>query len=110
MEDMHAIALHPVTNSLLNQIVRCFVGMWVYLPKCAADLLLQCKNPSKEPPQKREVVVAFIHILHYKAILQQASLIPHLTDLLDAFVDVCVRNVERSGGSIAKFINGSCMA
>lgn len=33
--------------------------MWVYLPKCAADLLLQCKNPSKEPPQKREVVVAF---------------------------------------------------
>eukprot|EP00667_Euglena_gracilis_P026400 EG_transcript_31756 len=81
VEDMHAIALHPVTNSLLNQIVRCFVGMWAYLPKCAADLLLQCKNPSKEPPQKREVVVAFIHILHYKAILQQASLIPHLTDL-----------------------------
>lgn len=55
-------------------------------------------------------LAAAIHILNYKAILQQPELSRHLTDILDVFVDVCVRNVERTGGSIAKFINGSCMA
>eukprot|EP00667_Euglena_gracilis_P001566 EG_transcript_1564 len=110
VENMDTIALHPITNTLLKHIVSCFVGMWAYLPKCAANLLLKGKTPNKERPHPQLVVASFIHILNYKAILQQPELSRHLTDILDVFVDVCVRNVERTGGSIAKFINGSCMA
>eukprot|EP00667_Euglena_gracilis_P027772 EG_transcript_34706 len=56
----------PVTvANVLPQIAGAFLSMWRYLPRSAADLLLQGKDPREHPPRSQDVVVAFVDIIQF---------------------------------------------
>eukprot|EP00668_Euglena_longa_P002763 GGOE01003226.1.p1 GENE.GGOE01003226.1~~GGOE01003226.1.p1 ORF type:complete len:933 (-),score=213.85 GGOE01003226.1:60-2642(-) len=109
MADMHLVSL-PLIRELLTQLVMCFTGMWAYFPRDAAALLLQGRVPMEEIPRSLQLVVAFIHVSQYREMLQNESLRPRLPELLTAFADVCSTSIDASGGRVAKFVNGCCMA
>nr|BAD20730.1 putative alpha subunit of photoactivated adenylyl cyclase [Colacium sideropus] len=112
MKDSHIdnITKHPAIKTILYQIARSFSSMWSYLPKNAANMLLLGKNPNKQAPEPMSVVVTFIYLVEFSSILAHPGLTEQCADVLAAFVDACVRNVEGTGGQIAKFITGICMA
>eukprot|EP00667_Euglena_gracilis_P003050 EG_transcript_3059 len=107
---LEEVMLHPTVIAVLTQIATYFPTMWAYLPRSPAVLLLQGKNPSRQPPVPLTATMMFLHIVDFAIILQQPLLMQFLPQLLGAFVEVCVHNVTSQGGQIAKFINGSCMA
>nr|Q8S9F2.1 RecName: Full=Photoactivated adenylate cyclase subunit alpha; AltName: Full=Photoactivated adenylyl cyclase subunit alpha [Euglena gracilis]BAB85619.1 alpha subunit of photoactivated adenylyl cyclase [Euglena gracilis]CAJ57393.1 photoactivated adenylate cyclase-like protein, alpha subunit [Euglena gracilis] len=112
MKDSHIdnITKHPAIKTILFQIARSFSSMWSYLPKNAANMLLLGKNPNKQAPEPMSVVVTFIYLVEFSSILAHPGLTEQCADILAAFVDACVRNVEGTGGQVAKFITGICMA
>nr|BAD20736.1 putative alpha subunit of photoactivated adenylyl cyclase [Eutreptia viridis] len=112
MKDSHIdnITKHPAIKTILYQIARSFSSMWAYLPKQAGNLLLLGKEPNKQPPEPMSAVVSFIYLVEFSTILANPNLTEQVADILIAFVDSCVKNVEGSGGSVAKFITGICMA
>ena len=112
MKDSHIenITSHPAIKTILYQIARSFSSMWSYLPKNAANLLLLGKNPNKQTPEPTSVVVTFIYLVEFSSILAHPGLTEQVADVLSHFVDICVRNIEGSGGAIAKFITGITMA
>eukprot|EP00668_Euglena_longa_P024981 GGOE01031194.1.p1 GENE.GGOE01031194.1~~GGOE01031194.1.p1 ORF type:complete len:818 (+),score=184.24 GGOE01031194.1:36-2456(+) len=100
----------PVTlSNVLPQIAGAFLSMWRYLPRSAADVLLQGKDPRTQPPQSQDVVVCFIRIVEFPSILTQPLLAEHLADILEVFVDVCAKHTTETGGQFAKFVNGVVM-
>lgn len=112
MKDSHidSITSHPAMKTILYQIARSFSSMWSYLPKSAGHMLLLGKDPNKQPPEPMSVVVTFIYLVEFSSILSHPGLTEQCAEVLSTFVDVCVRNIEGSGGNIAKFITGICMA
>eukprot|EP00667_Euglena_gracilis_P012731 EG_transcript_13097 len=106
--DPHQAPAMVVT--VLHLISSGFLTMWAYLPKNAATLLLEAKDPSKEPPLALPAVVMFLHIAEFGAMLRHAALLPFLPELHTAFMDLCMRRIEGSKGQVAKFMNGTCMA
>eukprot|EP00667_Euglena_gracilis_P026734 EG_transcript_32466 len=101
--------LPAMVPTILLQVAGAFLTMWQHLPYSAGQLMLQGKDPRSQPPVLQEVVVVFIRLVGVKAI-QEASLLPFIVDIMDAFVDACVSNVVETGGEVAKFLNGMCMA
>eukprot|EP00667_Euglena_gracilis_P035783 EG_transcript_67614 len=95
--------------TLLGQVAQAFLSMWQYLPRSPADIVLQGKDPRKEPPESREIVIAFVQIVEFHAILSHPALGEFIADLVGLFMDVCAQNIEGSGGQVAKFLNGTCM-
>nr|P84741.1 RecName: Full=Photoactivated adenylate cyclase subunit beta-like protein FB [Euglena gracilis]CAJ57398.1 photoactivated adenylate cyclase-like protein, beta subunit [Euglena gracilis] len=112
MKDSHmdSITTHPAMKTILYQIARSFSSMWSYLPKSAGNMLLLGKDPAAQPPEPMSVVVTFIYLVEFGSILSNPNLTDQAAEVLSTFVDVCVKNVEGSGGNIAKFITGICMA
>jgi class 3 adenylate cyclase len=112
MKDSHidAITTHPAMKTILYQIARSFSSMWSYLPKSAGNTLLLGKDPASQPPEPMSVVVTFIYLVEFGSILSNPNLTEQAAEILSTFVDTCVKNVEGSGGNIAKFITGICMA
>nr|Q8S9F1.1 RecName: Full=Photoactivated adenylate cyclase subunit beta; AltName: Full=Photoactivated adenylyl cyclase subunit beta [Euglena gracilis]BAB85620.1 beta subunit of photoactivated adenylyl cyclase [Euglena gracilis] len=112
MKDSHmdSITTHPAMKTILYQIARSFSSMWSYLPKSAGNMLLLGKDPAAQPPEPMSVVVTFIYLVEFGSILSNPNLTEQAAEVLSTFVDVCVKNVEGSGGNIAKFITGICMA
>nr|BAD20731.1 putative beta subunit of photoactivated adenylyl cyclase [Colacium sideropus] len=112
MKDSHidSITTHPAMKTILYQIARSFSSMWSYLPKSAGNMLLLGKDPASQPPEPMSVVVTFIYLVEFGSILSNPNLTEQAAEVLSTFVDVCVKNVEGSGGNIAKFITGICMA
>eukprot|EP00667_Euglena_gracilis_P008153 EG_transcript_8251 len=110
VSDMHSIALHPTIATVLSRFGASFISMWPYLPGNAATLLVQGKNPIREAPEQVQVVTAFVHIAGFPGMVRQPALSDFLVDVLELFVDSCTRYITESGGHIAKFINGTCMA
>nr|BAD20737.1 putative beta subunit of photoactivated adenylyl cyclase [Eutreptia viridis] len=112
MKDSHidSITSHPAMKTILYQIARSFSSMWSYLPKSAGNTLLLGKDPAAQPPEPMSVVVTFIYLVEFSSILSHPGLTEQCAEVLSTFVDVCVKNVEGSGGNIAKFITGICMA
>eukprot|EP00667_Euglena_gracilis_P002935 EG_transcript_2945 len=102
--------LPVMVPTILRQIAGAFLSMWRYLPRSVADLVLQGKDPRTDPPQSQDLVVGFIRLVEFSSLLAQPSLTEHLADLLEVFVDICVEQVQRSGGQFAKFVSGMCMA
>nr|BAD20733.1 putative alpha subunit of photoactivated adenylyl cyclase [Euglena stellata] len=112
MKDSHIdnITKHPAIKTILFQIARSFSSMWSYLPKNAANMLLLGKEPNKQAPEPMSVVITFIYLVEFSSILAHPGLTEQCADILEAFVDACVRNIEGTGGQVAKFITGICMA
>eukprot|EP00670_Eutreptiella_braarudii_P001141 CAMPEP_0174289338 /NCGR_PEP_ID=MMETSP0809-20121228/24632_1 /TAXON_ID=73025 ORGANISM="Eutreptiella gymnastica-like, Strain CCMP1594" /NCGR_SAMPLE_ID=MMETSP0809 /ASSEMBLY_ACC=CAM_ASM_000658 /LENGTH=868 /DNA_ID=CAMNT_0015387227 /DNA_START=33 /DNA_END=2639 /DNA_ORIENTATION=+ len=112
MKDSHidSITSHPAMKTILYQIARSFSSMWSYLPKSAGNTLLLGKDPAQQPPEPMSVVITFIYLVEFSAILSHPGLTEQCAEVLSTFVDVCVRNIEGSGGNVAKFITGICMA
>nr|BAD20732.1 putative beta subunit of photoactivated adenylyl cyclase [Euglena stellata] len=112
MKDSHidSITTHPAMKTILYQIARSFSSMWSYLPKSAGNMLLLGKDPAAQPPEPMSVIVTFIYLVEFGSILSNPDLTEQAAEVLGTFVDVCVKNVEGSGGNIAKFITGICMA
>eukprot|EP00667_Euglena_gracilis_P001491 EG_transcript_1491 len=102
----HLPAMIP---TLLRQLAAASLNMWRFLPLSAGVLLLQGKDPRSHPPQFQHVVVAFVQLVEFDALLAEPALSQHLADLLEAFVDVCGHHAHRTGGQFAKFVNGSSM-
>lgn len=107
--DIGTIIMHPAISTALTQIACIYTAMWSYLPKPCGKLLLQGKDPNKEPPQVMTAAVAFIKIVEFDAMLQQPTLRQHLASIVEAFVDCCVKHTQATGGLIAKFFHGGCM-
>eukprot|EP00668_Euglena_longa_P006766 GGOE01008085.1.p1 GENE.GGOE01008085.1~~GGOE01008085.1.p1 ORF type:complete len:827 (-),score=217.49 GGOE01008085.1:1135-3615(-) len=105
----NAAALQVMIPTLLGQVAQAFLSMWQYLPRSSADIVLQGKDPRKEPPESRDVVIAFVQIVEFHAILSHPALSGYVADLVGLFMDVCAQNMEGSGGQVAKFLNGTCM-
>eukprot|EP00667_Euglena_gracilis_P003250 EG_transcript_3256 len=100
----------PVTvDNVLRQTAGAFLSMWRYLPRSAADLLLQGKDPRQHPPRSQEVVVSFVRIVEFDSIQAQPKLVRHLADILEVFVGTCIRHTTETGGEFAKFVNGVVM-
>eukprot|EP00667_Euglena_gracilis_P001220 EG_transcript_1219 len=100
----------PVTvANVLPQMAGAFLSMWRYLPRSAADLLLQGKDPRTHPPRSQEVAVCFVQVVEFNSILAQPLLAEHLADLLDVFVGTCIKHTTETGGEFAKFVNGVVM-
>nr|BAD20735.1 putative beta subunit of photoactivated adenylyl cyclase [Euglena quartana] len=112
MKDSHidSITTHPAMKTILYQIARSFSSMWSYLPKSTGNMLLLGKDPAAQPPVPMSVVVTFLYLVEFGTILSKPNLTEQAAEVLSTFVDVCVKNVEGSGGNIAKFITGVCMA
>nr|BAD20734.1 putative alpha subunit of photoactivated adenylyl cyclase [Euglena quartana] len=112
MKDSHIdnITKHPAIKTILFQIAKSFSSMWSYLSKNTANMLLLGKQPNKQAPEPMSVVISFIYLVEFSSILAHPGLTEQCADVLAAFVDVCVRNIEGTGGHVAKFITGICMA
>nr|P84743.1 RecName: Full=Photoactivated adenylate cyclase subunit beta-like protein ST- [Euglena gracilis]CAJ57400.1 photoactivated adenylate cyclase-like protein, beta subunit [Euglena gracilis] len=111
MKDSHldSITTHTAMKTILYQIARSFSSMWIYLQKSAANMLMLGKDPAAQPPERRSVVVTFIYLVEFCSIFSHPNLTEKTADVLSTFVYVCVKNVEGSGGNIAKFIPAICM-
>nr|P84739.2 RecName: Full=Photoactivated adenylate cyclase subunit alpha-like protein ST- [Euglena gracilis]CAJ57396.1 photoactivated adenylate cyclase-like protein, alpha subunit [Euglena gracilis] len=112
MKDSHIdnITNNPAIKTILFQIARSFTSMWSYLPKNAANMLLLGKNPNKQGPEPRSVVLTFIYLVEFSSILAHPGLTEQCADILAAFVEASVRNCEGTWGLVAKFITGTCVA
>jgi len=102
--------LPAMIQATLRTVASSFLSMWKYIPRSAAGLLVQGKDPRTHPPEPQDVVVSFIQLVGFSALLAEPSLEPLIADVMNAFVDVCIRTVEESGGQVANFLNGVCMA
>eukprot|EP00667_Euglena_gracilis_P002087 EG_transcript_2089 len=110
VSDMQSLALHPTIATVLRRFGASFLAMWPYLPGHAASLLVEGRDPIREPPAQVQVVTAFVHLVEFPALVRRAAGGDFLPDVLELFVDTCAHYVRESGGTIAKFIHGTCMA
>jgi class 3 adenylate cyclase len=102
-------ALQVMLPTLLGQISQAFLSMWKYFPRHAADLMLQGKDPRLEPPDSREVVIAFVQIVEFPALLKHPALKGYIADMLSKMFDISARASEASGGRVAKVVNGTIL-
>eukprot|EP00667_Euglena_gracilis_P008143 EG_transcript_8238 len=109
MRVVEAAELPVTVDNVLRQTAGAFLSMWRYVPRSAADLLLQGKDPRRHPPRSQDVVVSFVRIVEFDVIQAQPRLVPHLADILEVFVGTCIRHTTETGGEFAKFVNGVVM-
>nr|P84742.1 RecName: Full=Photoactivated adenylate cyclase subunit beta-like protein 1224-5/1F [Euglena gracilis]CAJ57399.1 photoactivated adenylate cyclase-like protein, beta subunit [Euglena gracilis] len=112
MKDSHldSITTHPAMLTILFQMARSISCLWSYLQKSERIMLLFGKDPGAQRPEPMRVVVTFTYLVDFGSMLSIPNLTEQAAEVLTTFVDGCVKNVEGSGGSIAKFTTGICMA
>ena len=63
-------------------------GPWAHLPQAAQTLVPHGRDPGRERAQRVAVVVAFIHIAHFRELLRHFDILGMLPDLLYTAVHI----------------------